>query len=38
MAAAPFRHWRHFHSRHPLNVQRAWRELEDLWMQGEPLA
>ncbi|WP_439669920.1 Glyoxylase or a related metal-dependent hydrolase, beta-lactamase superfamily II [Cupriavidus necator] len=38
VAAVPFRHWRHFQSRHPLNVQRAWRELEDLWMQGEPLA
>lgn len=38
VAAAPFRHWRHFSSRHPLNVQHGWRELEDLWMQGEPLA
>lgn len=38
VAAAPFRHWRQFHARHPLNVQRAWRQLEDLWMQGEPLA
>lgn len=38
VAAGPFRHWRHFQARHPLNVQRAWRELEDLWMRGEPPA
>lgn len=37
-AAGPYRHWRYFASRHPLNVQHAWRELEDLWMHGEPLA
>ncbi|MGT2490737.1 hypothetical protein ACU4GD_10090 [Cupriavidus basilensis] len=29
-AAGPYRHWRYFASRHPLNVQHAWRELEDL--------
>ncbi|SPS02086.1 MBL fold metallo-hydrolase [Cupriavidus taiwanensis] len=38
VAAGPFRHWRHFPTRHPLNLQRAWRELEDAWMQGEPPA
>ncbi|WP_354685056.1 MBL fold metallo-hydrolase [Cupriavidus necator] len=38
VAAQPFRHWRNFATRHPLNVQRAWRELEDRWMRGEPLA
>lgn len=37
-AAEPYRHWRYFATRHPLNVQHAWRELEDLWMNGEPLA
>ncbi|MFS8934591.1 MBL fold metallo-hydrolase [Cupriavidus taiwanensis] len=38
VVAAPFRHWRHFPTRHPLNLQRAWRQLEDAWMQGEPPA
>ncbi|MCO4864961.1 MBL fold metallo-hydrolase [Cupriavidus sp. WGlv3] len=38
VAAKPFRHWRHFPTRHPLNLQRAWRQLEDAWMQGEPRA
>ncbi|CAM3187376.1 MBL fold metallo-hydrolase [Cupriavidus taiwanensis] len=38
VAAGPFRHWRHFPTRHPLNLQRAWRQLEDAWMQGEPPA
>lgn len=37
-AAGPFRNWQGFASRHPLNLQRAWRELEDRWMRGEPLA
>ncbi|WP_427307061.1 MBL fold metallo-hydrolase [Cupriavidus sp. H39] len=36
VAADAFRQWRHFQARHPLNVQRAWRQLEDLWMQGGP--
>ncbi len=35
VAAGPFRHWRHFPTRHPLNLQRAWRQLEDAWMQGQ---
>ncbi|SOY62713.1 conserved hypothetical protein; putative metal dependent hydrolase [Cupriavidus taiwanensis] len=38
VAAARFRHWRHFPTRHPLNLQRAWRQLEDAWLQGEPPA
>ncbi|MEM5277253.1 MBL fold metallo-hydrolase [Cupriavidus taiwanensis] len=38
VAAAPFRYWRHFATRHPLNLQRAWRQLEDAWLQGEPPA
>ncbi|MDW3686707.1 MBL fold metallo-hydrolase [Cupriavidus sp. CV2] len=37
-AGKPYCRWRYFASRHPLNVQHAWRELEDLWMHGEPLA
>lgn len=31
-----YRDWRNFHPRHALNVGRAWRELEDRWMQSAP--
>ena len=31
-----YRDWRHFHPRHAFNVARAWRELEDRWMQNAP--
>ncbi|OCS44312.1 MBL fold metallo-hydrolase [Ralstonia pickettii] len=33
-----YRDWRNFHPRHALNVARAWRELEDRWMQSAPSA
>lgn len=33
-----YRDWRNFHPRHALNVGRAWRELEDRWMQNAPTA
>jgi len=33
-----YRDWRNFHPRHALNVGRAWRELEDRWMQSAPSA
>lgn len=33
-----YRDWRNFHPRHALNVGRAWRELEDRWMQNAPPA
>ena len=32
-----YRDWRNFHPRHALNVARAWRELEDRWMERAPL-
>lgn len=32
-----YRDWRNFTPRHALNVLRAWRELEDRWMQNAPL-
>lgn len=32
-----YRDWRNFHPRHALNVGRAWRELEDRWMQNAPM-
>lgn len=31
-----YRDWRNFHPRHAFNVARAWRELEDRWMQDAP--
>ena len=31
-----YRDWRNFQPRHALNVGRAWRELEDRWMQSAP--
>ncbi|MGN8087275.1 MBL fold metallo-hydrolase [Ralstonia sp. 22086] len=31
-----YRDWRNFDPRHALNVGRAWRELEDRWMQSAP--
>lgn len=33
-----YRDWRNFHPRHAFNVARAWRELEDRWMQNAPSA
>ena len=33
-----YRDWRNFHPRHAFNVARAWRELEDRWMQRAPMA
>jgi len=33
-----YRDWRNFYPRHALNVGRAWRELEDRWMQSAPSA
>jgi len=32
-----YRDWRNFHPRHALNVARAWRELEDRWMEDAPV-
>jgi len=32
-----YRHWAGYAERHGFNVQRAWRELESVWMeQGAP--
>jgi hypothetical protein len=38
VALPAYRHWAGYAERHGFNVQRAWRELEPVWMeQGAPL-
>jgi glyoxylase-like metal-dependent hydrolase (beta-lactamase superfamily II) len=38
VALPAFRHWAGYGERHGFNVQRAWRELEPVWMDRQPSA
>jgi glyoxylase-like metal-dependent hydrolase (beta-lactamase superfamily II) len=38
VALPAFRHWAGYETRHGFNVQRAWRELEPVWMDRQPSA
>lgn len=38
VALPAFRHWAGYEARHGFNVQRAWRELEPVWMDRQPSA